>query len=294
MSRRSSFFLPVLCLCAFLVASTESRAEDAKPVPHFPTSEDLRHTRSISTPKLSPDGNSVLLRVIESTADGARAHFWLADIQSNTSRQLTWSPDADKRGENSAEWMPDGSSILFIAHRGEHTQLFRLPMHGGEATPYDLKTLPLVDASKEKDALPPAKKTDTKPSAPEPLPIDVASFKISPDGKTVALLAKDPETPGEKKQTEAKADAVFVDHDLHATRLYLLDLATSKLTPTSVPPDPDFIAWDSSSARLVALTEAPNNLGDLGPARSASPARGSMPARVSVSTRSPRTPSGSA
>ena len=32
---------------------------------------------------------------------------------------------------------------------------------------------------------------------------------------------QDPETPGEKKQKEAKADAVWVNHEIHLTRLYL-------------------------------------------------------------------------
>src|SRR5215469_1118422 len=106
---------------------------------HFPSNEDLRHTRAISQPRLSPDGQSVLLQVSDATADGGRTHLWLVDIKQNTSRQLTYSPASDKRGEHNGEWLPDGNSILFLAKRGEHTQLYLLPMEGGEAHPYDLK-----------------------------------------------------------------------------------------------------------------------------------------------------------
>jgi len=46
----------------------------------FPSNEDLRHTRAIADPQLSPDGQQVLLQVTDSTADGARTHIWLVDI----------------------------------------------------------------------------------------------------------------------------------------------------------------------------------------------------------------------
>src|SRR5215472_10830703 len=79
----------------------------------FPTNEDLRHTRALSQPRLSPDAQSVLLQVSDSTADGGRTHLWFVDIEQNTSRQLTYSPASDKRGEHNGEWFPDGNSILF-------------------------------------------------------------------------------------------------------------------------------------------------------------------------------------
>jgi hypothetical protein len=208
---RSAFFLMVLGLAA--------QSADA---PKFPDNEDMRHFRSLNAPRLSPDGQHVLIRIIDATADGAKSHLWLADIAQNTCRQITYSPDSDKTGELAGEWMPDGGSILFLAHRGEHTQLFRLPTTGGEAKPYDLKVLPPADASKLPNALPPpASKSTGAPEKPEPLPIDIASFEVAPDGETIAFVAKDPKTPGEKKQTDAKADASWVDHEIHGSRLYL-------------------------------------------------------------------------
>jgi len=100
----------------------------------------------MSLPKLSPDGHSVLVQVADATADGGRPHLWLVEMASAgapaSDRQLTFSlpaPNnkADKRGEFAGAWMPDGSAILFLAHRGEHTQLFRLPMNGGEAVVFE-------------------------------------------------------------------------------------------------------------------------------------------------------------
>lgn len=255
----------ILCLAPLVHAADEN---------HFPSNEDLRHIRIMAQPRLSPDGRSVLVQIADSTADGGKTHLWLIDVQQNTPRQLTYSPAADKRGENSAEWMPDGNSILFLAHRGEHTQLFQLPMNGGEAHPFDVKIVPPVDESTAPGALPPAKDTKetSKPAADakaEPVECDVERYFVAPGGRWIALLVRDPQTPGEKKQHDEKADAVWVNHNPHGSRLYLLDPATGKITPTAVPPDVQHVAWARSGDRLLAIAEGMNDVGDIAPAATA-------------------------
>jgi dipeptidyl aminopeptidase/acylaminoacyl peptidase len=234
----------------------------------FPSNEDLRHVRAISQPRLSPDGRKVLLSVTDATVDGAKSHLWLVDIKQNTSRQLTWSEAAAKRGESAGKWMPDGDSILFLAHRGEHTQLYRLPMEGGEARAYDLKIAPPTDESILPDAIPP-RKADAPAAKVEPIEIDVQNYEPSPDGKWIAILAHDPETPGEKKAHDDKADADWVDHNSHGARLYLLDPGSDKLTAVSVPPDVHGVSWSRQGDRLMAVASGMNNAGDLGPDGSA-------------------------
>ncbi len=238
---------------------------------HFPSNEDMRHVRSMAQPKVSPDGQQVLVQIADATADGGKTHLWLVDVKTNTSRQLTWSPTGDKRGESQGQWMPDGSSILFMAHRGEHTQLFRLPMNGGEAHAFEVKIVPPVDQSKEPDAIPPAKKPAAGADAakPEPVETDVSRYFIAPDGKHIAILVHDPETPGEKKQHDDKADAVWVNHDPHGSRLYLLDPADGKITATAVPPDVQRISWTQQSDKMFAIAEGMNEAGDLQPAGTA-------------------------
>jgi len=233
----------------------------------FPSNEDLRHVRAMAQPRLSPDGRSVLIQITDSTADGAKSHLWLVDIRQNSARQMTWSTPQEKRGEYAGRWMPDGNSILFLAHRGEHTQLYRLPMEGGEARPYDLKIAPPVDASTLLDAIPPQK--DATPAKTEPVPIDVENYEPSPDGQFIAVLARDPETPGEKKEHDEKADAVWVNHERHGSRLYLLSTSDEKLSAVAVPPDVHGIAWSRQGDRLVAIAEGMNDAGDLAPSNSA-------------------------
>ncbi len=258
--------------------------------PHLPTNEDLRHLKALAAPQLSPDGKQVLFTVTDATADGGKSHLWLASVAPGSgaaekARQITFSPATDKRGESGAQWFPDGSAIFFLAKRGEQTQLFRLDMRGGEAATYELKIAPPVDESKLKNALPPVaaapgatteKKADEKgegqkAGAPaDLLPIDVSGYAFSADGKWLAVWARDPETPGEKKQKEAKADASWVNHELHGTRLYLAALkldgtVDGALRPVALSPDVHLAVWSPTTDRLIAVTEKPNDASDLGP-----------------------------
>lgn len=271
------------CLPAQTPAATGSTA--SKPEPRFPTNEDLRHLKAAGAAQLSPDGKQILFQVTDATADGAKSHLWLASVPrdggtAQKARQITFSAATDKRGEFDGLWFPDGSAIFFLAKRGDHTQLFRLDMRGGEGEPYDLKISPPVDESKLKDAIPPRKagqeaEAEGKVGAEGAmLPIDVSGYALSADGKWLAVWARDPETPGEKKQKEVRADASWVDHELHGTRLYLVALKTDgalngALRPVAVAPDVHTAAWSPAADRLVIVTEGPNGASDLGPANSA-------------------------
>jgi dipeptidyl aminopeptidase/acylaminoacyl peptidase len=244
----------------------------------FPDNEQLRHFKTMSDPRLSPDGKRILVRTSDATADGAKSHLWLTGVDGEDPRQLTYSTEGDKRGEYDGEWMPDGQSILFLAKRGEHTSLYQLPMNGGEAKAFELKVKPVVDQAKLPDALPPkdegGKSSDTSGTLKKSdadsgeVPIDVARYQVSPDGKYIAIVAGDPQTSGEKAQKEAKADAQWVNHDPHGSRLYLLNVATGKLMPSAIEPEVRDAYWSGDSTKLLVVTEAMNGAGDLGPAKS--------------------------
>src|ERR1700677_2657341 len=172
---------PALLLKAQGPASSSNVATASAAAPSFPTNEQLRRFKTMSDLRLAPDGKRVLIRITDATADGAKSHLWLTGADGEEPRQLTFSPDADKRGEYDGEWMPDGQSILFLAKRGEHTSLYRLPMNGGEARAFELKVKPVVDQSKLADALPlkdqakPEDAPDAKTAArSDEIPIDIA------------------------------------------------------------------------------------------------------------------------
>src|SRR5580704_9992079 len=151
-------FLPV-----GLQAQTSVNSNAA--APSFPDNEQLRRFKTMSDPRLAPDGKRILIRITDTTADGAKSHLWLTGVDGEDPRQLTYSPEADKRGEYDGEWMPDGQSILFLAKRDAHVSLYRLPMTGGEAKAFSLKITPVVDQAKLPDALP-LKTEEAHPEAP--------------------------------------------------------------------------------------------------------------------------------
>ncbi len=226
---------------------------------HFPSNEDLRHTRGISSPVLSPDLKHVLAVVQESTADGGGSHLWLLNTDGSAPRQLTFgepapAPDAGGAagasgrrgggmGERSAEYMPDGSAILFIARRGEKSQILRLPLDGGEAAPIKLEHPPVGGG----------------PAAA----VDVSSYSISPDGKTLAVVATDPQSPTRTREMREQKDVIWVEHNELEHRLYLIDTATWKSRDVPTLKDMDSVTWSEDSTKLLVLTHA--KLRDLGP-----------------------------
>ena len=264
------FLFPALPLGAQSPVSSSNVATDGLTAPGFPDNEQLRHFKTMNDPRLSPDGKRILIRITDPTADGAKSHLWITGIDGVEPRQLTYSPESDKRGEYGGEWMSDGQSILFLAKRGDHTSLYRLPMNGGEAKAFELKIKPVVDDAKLPDALPTKDpKPDTKSDAKDgEVPIDVSRYQIAPDGQWIAIIANDPQTPGEKAQKDAKADAEWVNHNSHGTRLYLLNVVTGKLTILPVEPDVRNAYWSTDSSKLLAIADGMNGAGDLGPAMS--------------------------
>jgi dipeptidyl aminopeptidase/acylaminoacyl peptidase len=224
---------------------------DAARADGSPSNEDLRNIRAIADPQLSPDGRQLLLQVTDSTADGARTHVWLIDTGQGAARQLTFTPAGATTGEHDARWMPDGKGIVFLANRTGQTRLFALTI--GASSPGGNNGG--ADAAAA--------------VAADDLPSDVDGYAIAPDGKGIAVVAREPETAAESAARDRKSDAVRVDHAVHGKRLYLLRMPGGHFTAAAVEPDVASMSWSSDSRHLVVVTDGPNNAGDLGPARRA-------------------------
>ena len=231
------FFVSGLAVAAGICA-------EQAPAPHFPTTEDLRHLKSIGGPQLSPDGKQVLFTVVDATADGAKAHVWLVattGVGKGAADDVFAAGRQARRAQSAmgAGWI---SAIFFLAHRGEHTQLFRLDLRGGEAAPYDLKIDAAGgriegegrDSTAERGEEGADKKTPTgkTPTAgrrrnrrPKRWRSMCPAIALSADGKWLAVWARDPQDARrEEAETDAKADASWVNHEKHGTRLYLAAL----------------------------------------------------------------------
>jgi dipeptidyl aminopeptidase/acylaminoacyl peptidase len=128
------------------------------------TVDDMLSFDRISDPAVSPDGKLVSFTVATPDVDANKMmkDVWIVRADGTSVRRLTSHPDAD----SGARFAPDGRSLYFLSARGGSTQVWRIPVDGGEATQV------------------------TK------LPVDVGAVLPFPDGKRL-LLALDvfPDAP---------------------------------------------------------------------------------------------------
>jgi dipeptidyl aminopeptidase/acylaminoacyl peptidase len=126
---------------------------------------DLVTMARLSEPAVSPDGTRVAftLRHTDLAADRGRTDLWWVGTDGTGLAQLTTDPASD----SSPAWSPDGSSLYFLSTRSGSSQVWRLPVSGGEARQVS------------------------------DLPVDVATFEISPDGSKLAVsMDTFPDCPG--------------------------------------------------------------------------------------------------
>ena len=124
------------------------------------TVHDLVTMKRVSDPQVSPDGRRVafVVRETDLEADRGRTDVWLVDLDAGGGtagepRQLT----SHEAGDSSPRWSPDGSSLYFLSTRSGSSQVWRLPLAGGEAQQVT------------------------------ELPVDVGNFLVSPDGVRLAV-----------------------------------------------------------------------------------------------------------
>lgn len=239
-----------LSLCLLLAfAAPPGRAADS-PIASF-SNESLRHLQVVDDPQLSPDGMRVLLEVREPTAEGGEPHLWITDVRGGFPQQLTFSPDKSSGGEYAGQWSADSQTAFFLAKKGEHAALFTLSMAGGERREVKIAFPHLPERG----------------SAGAELLPDIEGYRISPDGRWLALIAHDSESADEKLRREAKNDAHWVDHDKRRSRVFLLAIGTGEISPIKVPGNALRVTWSHDSSRLLIVAEGDNHASDLADAR---------------------------
>ncbi|HTB89250.1 MAG TPA: S9 family peptidase, partial [Steroidobacteraceae bacterium] len=166
---------------------------------------------------LSPDG-SKLLYVVSSYLWDWQPHLWLMDIATGNSREMTPAQKSDR----SPQWSPDGKLLAFLSNRGGKTQVYTARADGSETA--------LVTARK----------------------YGVVSFHWSPNGASIAYLAKDDSAPA------SDVGPQVADRDSDLPRLWVTELAsgtTRRLGTTGYRFDE--FQWQNSSQILVAATDQP-------------------------------------
>jgi dipeptidyl aminopeptidase/acylaminoacyl peptidase len=190
------------------------------------TADHLVRIDRVGAPAVSPAGDLVVyaVRHTDMEADKGRYDLWLSTIDGDEPRRLT-THEANGTGP---AWSPDGQHILFLSSRGETTQVWRLPVNGGEAQPV----------------------TD--------LPLDVGTFRMSPGGDRLivslsvyldcddlACTADRNSAKDDDKVTAQRYDQLFMRHWDH-----WLDERRSQLFAISL--NEDGVA-DGTPVRLTRL-----------------------------------------
>jgi dipeptidyl aminopeptidase/acylaminoacyl peptidase len=92
--------------------------------------EDFDQIVRLSEPQMAPDGTSVVVIVSRANLEENRydPELVLIDVATGNQKVLT------RRRVSRPRWSPSGSTLAFLSEVDEKTQIFVLPMDGGEAT----------------------------------------------------------------------------------------------------------------------------------------------------------------
>ena len=208
-----SALLP-LCLLAALPSLAAARGLDVR---------DLQKLDRVSSPVLSPDGSTVVFakRIVDADVVKASSSLWVRNL-------LTRDMAPPKRltpegwNVNSPSFSPDGKTVYFLSAKSGTQQLYAMPLVGG--APRQLTAFAL----------------------------DVASYKVSPDGTRVlfstdtfadckadfACTKKTLDDTAAKKSSGVVYDGLFVRHwdtwaDGRRSRLFVAALPEGKAKPVA-------------------------------------------------------------
>jgi len=164
---------------------------------HPMTFVDVVSLKSVSSPRLSPDGRQILFTQSKACWKENKSISHIYRIQTNGTGLIQMTNGKD--GESGGVWSPDGQTIAFTTRRGEkESQIFFLNNGGGEAIQF----------------------TEHEGG--------VSSFEWSRDGKKIYFVATDPKTKEEKKKDKVKDDAYLFEQNWQHRHLWVIDVDTKE------------------------------------------------------------------
>lgn len=199
--------------------------------PPYASVEDLLALDIVSDPQISPDGSLIAFTVLQSDGklNTTSSAVWLV----SSSGGRTQAPQQMTSGEHfdtTPRWSPDGRTLAFLRNRHGTTQIYLLPMGGGEAR--QISTLMH----------------------------DVTEYSWRPDGR--AILAHSAWGPAdEHAATDRSGSEVFTRVDAHWNglgykqgryqQLWLLPLEGPATRLTSEPVDLEQSCWSPEGTEIV-------------------------------------------
>ncbi len=95
------------------------------------TFDDLIGFGRVSDPQVSPDGSLIafVITTYNSDENTSNSNIFFVPLAGGTVRQLTTA----KKANRDPRWMPDGKTISFISTRDGESQIWSIPVNGGES-----------------------------------------------------------------------------------------------------------------------------------------------------------------
>src|ERR1051326_2246893 len=120
----------ILCAVIFCCSAASMLAQGT--AKHTITFEDMIQMHRVGDPKISPEGKWVAYALATPDMSGNRnaSNVWLVGVSGEQPIQLTQSGH-----DSSPVWSPDGKTLAFLSSRDGTSQVYVLPMNGGEAHP---------------------------------------------------------------------------------------------------------------------------------------------------------------
>lgn len=215
---------------------------------------DIADIEEVSDPQIAPDGKHVayVVKVPVDSGKPKNEHIWLVSTEPAASAH----PFALSSGVDTApRWSPDGQFVAFLSTRknplDEKTPGFTFRIAGAEGR---------EDTIRQKDWMPGGEhqlwllSTSGGEALPlTDLPGGVKNPQWSHDGRFIAFIRSDIDTPKEHAAKERKVDQVEADHNYKFNRLWIYDLARREarlITRANISIDE--YAWSPDGSHVIA------------------------------------------
>jgi dipeptidyl aminopeptidase/acylaminoacyl peptidase len=188
---------------------------------HVPSLQESLSLKTLSNPKISPDGRYVAYQVRETNwKDNAYVtQIWLLNVSTDQSIQLT----RGKKSADAPEWSPDGRWLAFITERESNA-----------ISPAEKAKQPAKKAGGSETGKPAARQIWLiSPEGGEAWQLteaetEIGGFHWSKDSKQIAFTAPPPETKLDKERKERYSDYEVFEKDYKNAQLWIVDVASAE------------------------------------------------------------------